>query len=700
VLAFFWLTIWAEPMTYIRKILRKLRFLYSICTGGKGIRGNIDGAIDDRIISGWIAQLGNPAARTFILTANGDELVRGTADQLREDLKLAGINAGAHSFIISPPPELLDNVARDLKLIDADTGTIVSRATKRFPKAFCYSDFDGWLRLSLVEPEIRAPFAEPAKRVFATMECLRKALCCEARRTEVEDLVSIIMPAYNRANVIGNAIRSVLAQSYEKFELIIVDDRSTDTTVQVAESFRDPRIRLIKLEENGGAAAARNVALHASDGSIIAYLDTDNTVAEDFLLALLGAFSRHPNADAIYCAQAVFDRGEISPKMIRFGSLNRSLLLNCNYIDLNAFAHRREMLDSTGSFDPDLARCQDWDLILRAVERCRVVSVPAILSYYRTDAANRITNDVTTASHAELVRQRAFDRMLARAECPKTLQKPVSVVIPNFEALDDLKECVNALERYHKSNAELIIVDNNSSDESRNFLIRLRDEGRATVILNTENVGFTHAVNQGIAAATPGQDIVVMNNDAKLTAGALATMQDVAVRDPSIAVVVPQQLLPGGASANIHVPYARQQFPTDVNVSAHHDNVLPLNAFHDGGELELSFAPFFCAYLRRDVLDRLGGLEAEHGRHYRSDRLYCNSVRHLLGKRVVYTPYAVVHHKVQAATNQLRSKARGEFELMLYKNQWPAALATSLGYKQAVWDIDPGRAPTTRRVSA
>ncbi|MBR5451677.1 MAG: glycosyltransferase family 2 protein [Clostridia bacterium] len=92
----------------------------------------------------------------------------------------------------------------------------------------------------------------------------------------MKDLVSIIMPSYNTAGFIADSIKSVLAQTYDNFELIIVDDCSTDNTDEVVSFFEDPRIRYFKNEKNSGAAVSRNRALREAKGKWIAFLDSDD----------------------------------------------------------------------------------------------------------------------------------------------------------------------------------------------------------------------------------------------------------------------------------------------------------------------------------------------------------------------------------------------------------------------------------------
>ena len=98
-----------------------------------------------------------------------------------------------------------------------------------------------------------------------------------------KDLVSIIMPSYNTAPYIRETIQSVLDQTYQNWELIIVDDCSTDNTDGVVASIKDDRIRYLKNEKNSGAAVSRNRALREAEGRWIAFLDSDDVWMPDKL---------------------------------------------------------------------------------------------------------------------------------------------------------------------------------------------------------------------------------------------------------------------------------------------------------------------------------------------------------------------------------------------------------------------------------
>lgn len=119
-------------------------------------------------------------------------------------------------------------------------------------------------------------------------------------------LVSIIMPLYNAETYVASAIESVLAQRYKCWELIIVDDCSTDRSVSIVEQYLDPRIRLIRNESNTGAAGARNLAIEAAKGRWIAFLDSDDLWRKDKLELQL-SFMEEKGAALSFTAYNVVD---------------------------------------------------------------------------------------------------------------------------------------------------------------------------------------------------------------------------------------------------------------------------------------------------------------------------------------------------------------------------------------------------------
>ena len=111
--------------------------------------------------------------------------------------------------------------------------------------------------------------------------------------------ISVIIPAYNRAGVISRAIDSVFAQDFSDFELIVVDDGSTDSTVEVARGHDDPRLRLVELGRNRGSNAARNAGIKAASAPLIAFLDSDDIYLPHKLSTVIAEFESNPELDVL-----------------------------------------------------------------------------------------------------------------------------------------------------------------------------------------------------------------------------------------------------------------------------------------------------------------------------------------------------------------------------------------------------------------
>ncbi|ABA88140.1 glycosyltransferase [Syntrophotalea carbinolica DSM 2380] len=209
-------------------------------------------------------------------------------------------------------------------------------------------------------------------------------------------MFSIIMPVWNRAEEVAAAVDSVLAQTFRDFELVIVDDGSTDDLAAVVEAYEDERIRFYR-RPHEGVCKARNFALSKACYPYIAYLDSDNRWSPDFLAIMRKALQDSPEAHpTAYCQASLFRRnknsGDLQLRCLIGQPFGFKQLLRQNYIDLNAFVHARALLDSTGGFDETLRRLNDWDLIIRLVALVRPVYVPQpLVEYYDCVAGNTIT---------------------------------------------------------------------------------------------------------------------------------------------------------------------------------------------------------------------------------------------------------------------------------------------------------------------
>ncbi len=203
-------------------------------------------------------------------------------------------------------------------------------------------------------------------------------------------VVSVVLPTYNRSGPLGNAVASVQAQSFRNWELLIVDDGSTDGTAKAVDRFlADRRIKYFH-RHHAGHAAARNYGLGRSAGPLIAYIDSDNLWYPHFLETAVAVFRACRDIDCVYGA-LVSHAHLPAPRTILFDAFDRERLLAGNFIDLNTLVHRRTLIEVCGMFDEKLDRLVDWDLLLRFTRHKPAYRIPVLAAQYRTLDDQRVT---------------------------------------------------------------------------------------------------------------------------------------------------------------------------------------------------------------------------------------------------------------------------------------------------------------------
>lgn len=196
--------------------------------------------------------------------------------------------------------------------------------------------------------------------------------------------VSVVIPGFNYARFLGEAIDSVLAQTLHAHEIIVVDDGSTDDTPEVAQRYAG-KIRYLRTE-NGGVSRARNTGVAASTGEFITFLDADDRWLPRKLEMQAAAFAAAPDAGLIHTGSRVFDdegRGtlcEFWPK----ADLDVHALMRCCSISASSVMIPRAVLDKVGDFDEQFVGTEDWDMWLRIALEHRVVGCPEVLVEYRS----------------------------------------------------------------------------------------------------------------------------------------------------------------------------------------------------------------------------------------------------------------------------------------------------------------------------
>ena len=203
-----------------------------------------------------------------------------------------------------------------------------------------------------------------------------------------QPLVSIVLPTYKRAHVLPYAIRSVLAQTYSNWELIVVDDNSPDNTAEVVAGFDDARIRYVKNDPNLKLPRALNRGFAMAQGKYLTWTSDDNLFGE-LALERMVARLRSGDCDLVYADYYLFSEQDAvgRPIDIKHDRLPGTVQLDRgNHIGA-CFLYTRQVYEAVGEYDPELFLVEDYDFFIRVSKRFRLGHIDEPLYYFRRDEA-------------------------------------------------------------------------------------------------------------------------------------------------------------------------------------------------------------------------------------------------------------------------------------------------------------------------
>ncbi len=203
--------------------------------------------------------------------------------------------------------------------------------------------------------------------------------------------VSVVLPTYNRAHLLSESIGSVLAQGYSDFEILVVDDGSTDNTREVVAGIDDKRIRYVELTPNRGQASARNVGIKEAKADLIAFQDSDDIWMPEKLGMQVSALRESPpGTGVVYTAyeRICGNRRDVLPsrRIVATTGDVHAQLLRGNFITTQTTIVRRECFEKAGSFNESQKSMDDWDLFIRLSKDCHFVFVDKLLVQCRVQS--------------------------------------------------------------------------------------------------------------------------------------------------------------------------------------------------------------------------------------------------------------------------------------------------------------------------
>lgn len=261
--------------------------------------------------------------------------------------------------------------------------------------------------------------------------------------------VSIVLPTYNRAHMIKAAIDSVLAQTYTNFELIIIDDGSTDETEQMIAGYQDERIHYYKLEQNGGQAKARNYGIAKARYDLIAFEDSDDIWHPMKLEKQMKALSEVKDKVGMVYHKLKYEIEDYGTLILpkgenekRSGDIFAQLLWD-NMIGMPTLLVRKCCIEDVGGFDESLECLEDYDLVLRIAKKYEAIFVDEILldaGFSTTGVSGNTYNDIIVS--CRLIQKYKEDYLMTN-----TLNHRLEHVLDLAEKLGIKEKIIPLLER-------------------------------------------------------------------------------------------------------------------------------------------------------------------------------------------------------------------------------------------------------------
>lgn len=210
-----------------------------------------------------------------------------------------------------------------------------------------------------------------------------------------QPLVSVIMPTYNHARFIGEAIDSVLNQTYSNLELIIIDNYSEDNTEEIVMSYHDESTKYLKFRNHGVIAASRNYGIMHAQGDYIAFLDSDDLWKPTKVEKQVQFLGKNQNIFLVYSRYSVIKNGEIlkilpDKKYLKSGNVFIPLFLSNNFIGISTMMLRNVLKEENFLFDIDInyKAIEDYDLCLRIAKTKEISYIDESLAVYRLHGNN------------------------------------------------------------------------------------------------------------------------------------------------------------------------------------------------------------------------------------------------------------------------------------------------------------------------
>lgn len=506
-----------------------------------------------------------------------------------------------------------------------------------------------------------------------------------------EPLFSIVVPLYKTPlPYLEDLIRSIQAQTYRKWDLYLSDGSGKESSLkEVLRNYarKEKRIHIIENDCRLNISDNTNRALEQADGDYVVFVDHDDTLAPDALYECVKVLNREPDAEVIYTdSDKLSENGKRYSEPCFKPDFNLDLLRCQNYI-CHLTVIQKRFLDKVGYLNPNYSGVQDYDHILRCVERTnRIVHIPKILYHWRMcpgSVAVDTDNKPYTYELFQKILREHYERMGIQAEVKAVFpgvvrtvyQLPyeplVSVIIANKDHREDLMRCVESLEQESEyKNLEILIVENNSvSEEIFAYYDQVQRQYDNVRVLRYEKE-FNYADIQNYAAVrAKGDYLLLLNNDTWLERPeSIREMLGYCMRD-EVGIVGAKLLYPDDTIQHAGVIVGLGGVADHAFTGMDKDE--PGYCCRALCAQEYSAVTAACLMVKKSVYNTVGGMDVELKVAF-NDVDFCLRVKEA-GHKIIYNPFAVWYHdesKTRGAEDTPEKIERFRGEIEYFQRRW------------------------------
>lgn len=543
-----------------------------------------------------------------------------------------------------------------------------------------------WIRLTERFQADDVDYEEWYKNHKPTMEELQRQ---REMQFEYEPLISILVPVYNTPEeFLKQMIQSVRKQTYSNWELCIANaNPSNETVTEILRisATKDERIKVKDVPENEGIAQNTNAALAVATGDYIGLLDHDDLLTPDALYEVVKAINENGRPQVLYSDEdkVTMDLSEhFQPHMKP--DYNKDLLRSNNYIT-HFFVADRMLVEEVGGEDGEYNGAQDYDLILKCTERAKgIAHIPRILYHWRVHKASTADNPASKMYAFDAGKRAIEDHLKRCGEIGEVSHEKdlgfyrvkyqvqgsplISIIIPNKDQVESLDKCLRSIEKSSYKNYEIIIVENNSTEDATFAYYKKIESDKIRIVYWSDEFNYSAINNFGVKHAR-GDYLLLLNNDVEvittdwleeLTAncqrkdvgivGARLYYPDDTIQHAGIVIGI------GGVAGALFVGMPRMFTGYLHKVAIQQD---------------LSAVTAACMMVKRSVYEELGGLEEELKVAF-NDVDFCLRAREK-GYLVVYDPNVELYHfesKSRGTEDSKEKVRRFQNEIEYMRSHW------------------------------